>query len=69
MWLIITCHFYSQQRSHEKGRHQNFTRNKLSIPGKERDMKCTFRSHYLVPVSKTYEALNDFDENNNNDFY
>ena len=42
----------------------DFTKAKINILGQEMDMNFTSSEHYLIPISKSYEALNEFDENN-----
>ena len=42
----------------------DFTNDKINIFGQEMDMKFTSSWHYLIPISESYEALNEFDENN-----
>ena len=42
----------------------DFTKDNINILGQEMDMKFTSSGHHLIPISKTYEALNEFDENN-----
>ena len=42
----------------------DFTKDKINTLGQEMDMKFTSSGHYLIPISKSYEALNEFDENN-----
>ena len=59
----MNCHY--EQRRHEKSWHNNrFTNDKINIFGQEMDMKFTSSWHYLIPISESYEALNEFDENN-----
>ena len=41
----------------------DFTKDKINILGQYMDIKFTSSGHYLVPISKSYEALNEFDEN------
>ena len=36
-----------------------FTKDKINILGQETDMKFTSGGHYLIPISKSYKALND----------
>ena len=47
----------------------DFTKDKINILGQDMDMKFTSSGHYLVPISKSYEALNEFDENNKRAYY
>ena len=42
----------------------DFTKDKINILGQEMYMKFTSSRHCLIPISKSYKALNDFDENN-----
>ena len=42
----------------------DFTKDKINTLGQEMDMKFTSSGHYSIPISKSYEALNEFDENN-----
>ena len=42
----------------------DFTKDKVKILGQEMDMKFTSSGHYLIPISKSYEVWNEFDENN-----
>ena len=36
-----------------------FTKDKINIFGQETDTKFTSGGHYLIPISKSYKALND----------
>ena len=42
----------------------DFTNDKINILGQEIDIKFTTSGHYSAPVSKRYEALNKFSEEN-----
>ena len=54
-----------EQRCNEKADTTiDFTKNKINILGQEMDMKFTSSGHYLIPISKSHEALNEFHENN-----
>ena len=42
----------------------DFTKDNINILGQEMNMKFTLKEHYLIPISKSCEELNEFDENN-----
>ena len=42
----------------------DFTRDQINILGQEIDPNFLSSGHYTISISKTYEALNKFDENN-----
>ena len=42
----------------------DFTNDKINILGQEMDIRLTTSGHYSIPISKCYEALNKFSEEN-----
>ena len=47
----------------------NFTKDKINILGQDMDIKFTSSDHYSIPTSKTYEAFNEFDQNQSNNIF
>ena len=47
----------------------DFTKDKINILGQEMDIKFTLSGHYSIPISKTYEALNESDQNQSNNIF
>ena len=47
----------------------DFTKDKINILGQAMDIKFTSSGHYSIPISKTSEALNEFDQNQSNNIF
>ena len=47
----------------------DFTNDKVHILGQEIDIRFTTSGHYSIPISKCYEALNKFSEENYNNIF
>ena len=45
----------------------DFIKDQINILGQEMGMKFTSKGHYLILISKSYKALNEFDKNNTKD--
>ena len=41
----------------------DFIKDKINILGQEMDIKFPLSGHYSIPISKTYKAINEFDQN------